>query len=141
MSAHVALIFFLGVRAAALNSRCGLLLEPNLADLDDRRDVGVFWDIALEDVGVGEKGICERLDSFASEAADRRERRQLVWSSAEHADLNGNRFHGGAKQPEHEGYVRIDVVVDVEVSAGLARIENRNLDHRSTIRCCGPQSG
>jgi len=134
-------IVYLSVMCINDLERPCLLLQPDFADLNDRSNVGVLGNVALEDVGVGEKGACERLDGVAGETADGGERRHLVGSSAKHTDLNGNSFDGGTEQSEHERYVRVDVVIHIEVSAGLARVEDRNLDHLSTIRRCGVQSG
>lgn len=77
--------------------RAGLLVEPDLADLDHRGDVGVVGDVALENIRVGQKSVGECLNRLAGKGADGREGRQLVGRSTKHSDFNRNSLDRGAE--------------------------------------------
>ena len=108
-----------------------LLREADLAYLNHRSYVGVLGDVALQDVRIGEEGIGECLNGLAAEITDREKWRLLIWSSAKHADLDGDCLDGTAEQAYGQRHVGVEVVVHVEAAVGSAGVEDGNLDHVS----------
>src|SRR5215469_9440656 len=117
-----------------------LLLKPYFTHLNHRSNVSVLRDVTLENICIGQKGVCERLDGLTGEPADGGERRRLVRSSAEHTDFNRNSLNGGAEQAECERHVRVEVVVHIEVAVRFARVEDGDFDHTPTIDASPPRT-
>src|SRR5215472_9603185 len=109
-------------------------LHLDFADLNDRCNVSVVWDIGHDFLGVRAEGRSEGVRGFKIEMTQGHERRFGTGCRAFEAVLDRHVLAGAAELLSHHRHVGVAIVVDIELAALVARVQYGHFDHVTSFQ-------